>query len=435
MYLLLGLMAAIVIAGTGSAGAGGQLGKIIDQSNWQELQGLVPDAVLKRAESGDYVFQLASIDYDPADYQAPWIVQSLTENAGKYDVNDKDEIVDAKTGKKVFFLKGLPFPPSRIRADDPKAVQKVMHNGFITRDCYGPMHTRKQRLVQLYHKSYDRHVQIQYWMYPFLGVPQVADVANPQDYENTSLILVTEPFDMAGTAMMSWRFQSDQPDTLFGYVPAIRRVRRMTPAGRSDSLFGTDFVRDDGNWTGFDGKISEFEWKLVGEKEMLAEFMALDLSKAVKNERGAWKAEDNGKEYPRFGYEQEGWPGAAWWNTKAVWVKRPVWVIEGHSKNPYYNYGKTIFYIDKDLHIGYWKEIYDRSGQYWKTNTMSTFCMESADKSFKANLIGYWRIVDEIKNHATLVLQHVEEAYQWTLMDNKVQPEDFSMAGFQRLAK
>lgn len=407
----------------------------VDKSNWQQIQGLVPDAVIKRVRDGDYVFNLTSVDFDPAAYQAPWIIASLTENRGKYDVNEKDEIVDSSTGRRATFVKGIPFPPDEINPDDPKAVQKILHNGFITRDCYGPMNTQKQRLVQLFHKSYDRHVQIQFWMYAYLGVPLAENIPNPQNFENTSLILVTEPYDMSGTAMMTWRYQTDKPDTLFGYVPAIRRVRRMTPAGRSDSLFGTDFVRDDGNWSGFDGKISEFNWRLIGEKEVLAEFMSTGISRAVKNEKGAWKAEDGGKEYPLFGFEKEGWQGASWWNTKAVWVKRPVWVIEGHAKNPYYNYGKMIFYIDKDLHIGYWKEIYDRSGGYWKTNTISTFFMKSDDDTFRANLVGYWRIVDEHKNHATLVLQHIENEFQWSLLAKDVEPKDFTMSGFQKMAK
>jgi hypothetical protein len=429
------IMLLVLCSGEMTVIASDQISETIDQENWQSIKGLVPDAVLKRVQSGDYVFHLAKIDFNPAGYQAPWIVASLSENRGKYAVNDKDEIVDAKTGQRVNFVKGIPFPPQDIKANDPKAVQKIMHNGFITRDCYGPMNTRKQRLVQLFHKKYDRHVQIQYWMQSYLGVPLSKGIPNSQSYENTSLILVTEPYDMAGTAMMTWRYQTDQPDTLFGYVPAIRRVRRMTPAGRSDSLFGTDFVRDDGNWTGFDGKIPEFEWRLIGEKDVLAEFLAPEVSRAVKNEKGAWKAEDGGPEYPLFGFEKDGWKGASWWNTKAVWVKRPVWVIVGQSKNPYYNYGKMTFYIDKELHIGYWKEIYDRSGQYWKTNSVSTFFMNSDDDSFRANLVGYWRIVDEKKNHATLVLQHVEDEFQWTLLAQDVDPKDFTVAGFQRLAK
>ena len=150
---------------------------------------------------------------------------------------------------------------------------------------------------------------------------------------------------------------------------------------------------------------------------------------------GAWKAEDNGPDNPKFGYEVKDWPHAAWLNTKSVWVKRRAWVFEGVSKNPYYNYGKMIFYVDKELNLGWWKEIYYRLGQYWKTDIMSAIFMESDDKKMKANLVGFWRIVDENKNHATLVVQHVENEFQWTIMDPTVIPPHFTLAGFQRLCK
>lgn len=415
--------------------AGGTLGKRIDSSNWQEIKGMVPDAVLERIKNGEYTFQLGTIDFNPVDYFAPWIRQSLTDNVGKYGINEKDEIVDANTGERVKFFKGLPYPMSELKKDDPKIVQKIMHNGFTFRDAYGPMNTSKQRLVMVHQDKLDRYVQIRFWAMPYYGYPPNSVFDNKSDYQSTSLILVTEPFDMAGTAMMTWRFQTNKPDTLFGYVPAIRRVRRMTPAGRSDSLFGTDFTRDDGNWTGFDGKIPEFEWKLLGEKEILAEFLSMDISKAEKNQRGAWKARNNGPDYPKFGYEVPDHQGAAWENTKAVWIKRPVWVIEGHSKDPYYNYGKTVYWIDKEMHIGFYKQIWDRSGRYWKTMNMSTLFLESTDKSWQGNLVGYWRVVDEIKNHATLVLQHVEGEFVWTLEDKLVKKDDFSLPGFQRLCK
>ncbi len=425
----------LIFSSISPAVAVGKLDKSIDKSNWQEIEGLVPDAVLTRVKNGDYTFHIATIDFNPVDYMAPWIRKSLTENLGKYGVNENDEIVDAKSGERVKFLKGLPFPMSDLNKDDPKIVQKILHNGFTIRDAYGPMNTSKQRLTMVYPDKLDRYVQIRFWAMPYYGYPPSGVLENKGDYQTTSLILVTEPYDMAGTAMMTWRFQTNKPDTLFGYVPAIRRVRRMTPAGRSDALFGTDFTRDDGNWTGFDGKIPEFEWKLIGEKEVLAEFLSLEISQAEKNQRGAWKAKDNGPDYPKFGFEVPGHKGAAWENTKAVWVKRPVWVIEGTSKDSYYNYGKTVYWIDKDMHLGLYKQIWDRSGKYWKTMNMSAMFLESTDKSWQGNLVGYWRVVDEIKNHATLVLQHVEGEHTWTLEDKLVKQDDFSLSGFQRLCK
>ncbi len=429
------LVMGMVLALAGGALAGGKLGKVIDKSNWQEIEGLIPNSALERVKAGDYTVQLATLDFDPAQYQPPWVTESYKKNAGKYIINEKSEIADAGTGKLAKVVIGLPFPPNEINKDDPKAVEKILHNGFTMRDAYGSMTTKGQRLALFTPAKYERHIEIQYWAQPFYGHPKTATLDNPSDYQNISLILVTEPYDMAGTAMMTWRYKTSKPDTLFGYVPAIRRVRRMTPAGRSDSLFGTDFTRDDGNWSGFDGKIPEFEWKLVGETEMLAEFLSTDISMAERNKDGAWKAEDNGPDYPVFGSERPDWEGVSWWNMKSVWVKRPVWIVEGQSKNPYYNYGKTVSYIDKDTFIGIWKDIYDRSGQHWKTINMSALILESRDKSYKACLIGYWRIVDEINNRATLILQHNEGKFVWLQNDPRVKPADFTLGGFQRRCK
>ena len=66
---------------------------------------------------------------------------------------------------------------------------------------------------------------------------------------------------------------------------------------------------------------------------------------------------------------------------------------------------------------------------------MSAMFLESKDKSWQANLVGYWRVVDEIKNHATLVLQHVDGEHAWTLEDKLVTEDDFTLSGFQRLCK
>ncbi len=430
---VLALLMGVALAG--GAWAGGTRGPLIDKSNWQEIQGQIPDAALERVKNGDYTLQLATLDFEPGDYQPPWVLESYSKNAGKFIVNEESEIADAGTATLAKVVIGIPFPSKEIKKNDPTVVEKILHDGFTMRDAYGPMTTKGQRLALFTHDKYERHIELQYWAQPFYGHPSTAVLDNPNDFQNTSLIMVTEPYDMAGTAMMTWRYKTNKPDTLFGYVPAIRRVRRMTPAGRSDSLFGSDFARDDGNWSGFDGKIPEFEWKLVGETEMLGEFLSTEISTAVKEEHGAWKAEDNGPDYPVFGNERPDWKGAAWWNLKSVWVKRPVWIIEGQSKNPYYNYGKTVSYIDKETFIGLWKDIYDRSGQHWKTINMSALILQSKDQSYKACLVGYWRIVDEINNRATMVLQHNDGKFVWLQNDPRVKAQDFTLGGFQRRCK
>ncbi len=51
-------------------------------------------------------------------------------------------------------------------------------------------------------------------------------------------------------------------------------------------------------------------------------------------------------------------------------LSMPVWLLEMFPKDPYYNYGRQILYIDKEHHCAYYKEIYDRAGSYWKCTSV-----------------------------------------------------------------
>jgi hypothetical protein len=72
--------------------------------------------------------------------------------------------------------------------------------------------------------------------------------------------------------------------------------------------------------------------------------------------------------YMSAGYETPGSKGAPWWIQKnLVFVPRPVWVVEGQSSDPYYNFGKVIMYFDKDIYRIYWKLVHNRAGEYFYT--------------------------------------------------------------------
>ena len=70
---------------------------------------------------------------------------------------------------------------------------------------------------------------------------------------------------------LSWRYRgADQRDSIWAFVPALRRVRQVSPANRSDGFLGSDMTQDDGAY--FDGKVQDFTWKLVGEQDLLVLF-------------------------------------------------------------------------------------------------------------------------------------------------------------------
>ena len=75
---------------------------------------------------------------------------------------------------------------------------------------------------------------------------------------------VTGPADLQGTVALTHRFRDPgKRDQVWTYVPALRRVRAVSPSNRSDGFLGSDMSQDDGSY--FDGKPEDFEWKLVGE--------------------------------------------------------------------------------------------------------------------------------------------------------------------------
>src|SRR5437867_11537924 len=72
--------------------------------------------------------------------------------------------------------------------------------------------------------------------------------------------------------------------------------------------------------------------------------------------------------YMKAGYELPGSRGAPWWiQENLVFVQRPVWIVEGQSSDPYYNFGKVIMYFDREMYRIYWKLVHNRAGEYFYT--------------------------------------------------------------------
>jgi hypothetical protein len=413
---------------------------LYDQSNYKELKGLVPDPVLAWMEKGDWIMRVGDLDFDLAQMRTSWTRQSHKESVGKYDFDEDFVVIDAKTGGPPGFITGLPFPV--VDPDDPKAAAKIMYNGYHLRSIDGASEaffgfsgmngkTRKE----------DRYVTMRWNGYPFLGWGPAESIPNPDGKERMDLILVKSPYDMEGTAMMTWRYLDNRQDMLFGYVPAIRRVRRLTPASRSDSMFGTDIVRDDGGTSGYDGKIRDIEWRLLGEGVILGGFHSSVPMRIKVNEHGEWEHPDilDEDRFSVYGWEPQAkkyYKGdvAPWCQVNLIWTKRPVWIIEGIPKDPYYNFGRFIFYMDKEEFSVYWKEMYDRTGDYWKLFWDTWSAAMTEDKS-EAHLISTGQVMDEKRYHATNIDIYVPKLGDYKVNAHTLDLNSFSLAGFTRASK
>ncbi len=168
--------------------------------------------------------------------------------------------------------------------------------------------------------------------------------------------------------LFSWRFRDPgKRDNYWAYVPALRRIRALSPANRSDGLLGSDISQDDGRF--FDGKPEDFEWKLVGETDMfrLADPNSLsgDIDRRPLSEGGYREVF---RAPPFAGFEDPSWRGNPWAPIPAVLVRRKAWVVEATPKDKYYPYGKIQLYFDKENFQGMWNRKYS-----WKGENVNTF--------------------------------------------------------------
>jgi hypothetical protein len=187
---------------------------------------------------------------------------------------------------------------------------------------------------------------------------------------------------------------------------------------------------DDAN--GYDGKITAFEWKLLGKQEAILPFYDSNPVRVVQNEEGEWQTTRDSKHIV-YGFRKDGWQGAPWAPTNFTWVKRPVYVMEMKSKDKYYNYGTHYLWIDAETYSANYKVIYDRSGEYWRTFLKADSGCMSKDKETKFHTIAQEIMVCDRTDHATV---HEAVGPKYILFYYaQVDLNDFSLAGFQALCK
>ena len=375
------LAALVLLVASPAAAAEGKNGTepwILDQNNWQQAQGLLPDVVLKRVKNGDYWFKIRPIDPDKfKSYYSKGFWEASEANDGKFDIDPETcGLKDVKTGEMPSFYFGYPFP--KIDSKDPQAAYKMAWN-FVAANQMGEGQGATFTLNGI--DSSGEFKRIKLWLHinSYLGRPG-GPIDNPENLRDVSMSNVLEPQDVDGVAGLTkrlndWRSQ----DKAWFYVPSTRRVRRVNAATRSDPVAGLDIFADHLNCYG--GKTEYYTWKLVGEGRIFAPVLDSDPL------RQKWINDHRAEvEIPYFkgAYETPGAKGIPWLVvSNLALIPRPVWIIEGESQDPYYNFGKVIMYMDKDMYRIWWKLVHNRAGEYFYNAMCAYHWSTNDDGSFK----------------------------------------------------
>lgn len=411
-------------------------GDRIDSSNWEKVKEILPPSIAEWVKRGDYILDIGKFDWDFNVDQA--FHQKSAANKGKYIIDQDGGIIEKATGKPPVYVEGDPFPYQHLDwKNDPAAGSKIIYNAFLKASRAGELHVphdidwvgrdgHERRIGQ------DWHVQF-YW-----NRPEGRPINNPGNFLMTELISVKEPYDLSGILSLNLRAIENVPDQVYAYVPAIRRVKKISGTTRSSPALGTDFVNDDG--LGWMGKIESMNWKALDQKMALIPMMKWAVkgpAEFVKQADGSWAAPKHIKS-PTNGYETPGWKGAPWAPTDIVWVPRTVYVVEATPKDPYYNYGKTTYYIDPIAGIAY-KIIYDKNISYWKSLAITYVPAKwGEDDKVTVSSAAWYCVVDDKKQHASIANalgQHAQKFHKHIYRDPEVKSSIFSPTALPALSK
>lgn len=342
-----------------AASAALKAGNVLGPDNWEQARGLLPDEFLDSYRRGDFrhpigEFPIERIGDDPVFHAA------VDANRGRYALTAQGSIVDLQTGQPPDYVYGWPFPD--IDPKDPHAAMKIVWNYFYTMYYGGNGHYRAD-LLWISRHGLDRAVEVDSYVKHYDGQhPRFREPNADRELLTQSLAEVRAPADVNGIVSLSWRFRgADKRDTIWTFVPALRRVREVSPANRSDGFLGSDLSQDDGAY--FDGKVEDFTWKLVGEQDLLVLFDQRSFTDPAQLQRlpeGGWRMFVPGG--ARVGFQVADWHGAPWCPVQEVLIRRPHWVVEAVPKDPYYLYGKLVFRFDKEMFMGSYSSKYDWQG-------------------------------------------------------------------------
>ena len=129
--------------------------------------------------------------------------------------------------------------------------------------------------------------------------------------EEKSIMFFKSPADVKNTSFMNWSYDSEKSDDQWIYLPALKKVKRISSDSKSDYFMGSDFTYDDLG----DRKLGADDHKLIKEENV------------------------NGKD---------------------------CYVVESISKDEDYMYSKTRTWIDKATFVGVKKEFYDEDDDLLK---------------------------------------------------------------------
>ena len=308
-------------------------GDTIGPSNWQRIQGMVGENFLNRVKAGHTIQIKEAKIYRP--------LKEYVEATEKYS----GQVRLGPNGELLNYVAGQPFP--KIDPKDPQIGQKLAWNFFWRwlGDDYktgGAVEGGKILRTAIEKGGSERRADlVSYFIFPRTRYTLNPKPAIP-GYEHIDFMQLridSYPRDSSGTTSLEIRYgDPKRSDDLYLYIPSIRRIRRATTTLRCQTLAPSEFNLDDIN--SFNGKITDFDYKFLGEKKILANLTQ-----------------------EKFPFNRK--PGD-YLPLDEKWQVVDTYTLEITPKDPDYCYSKKILHLNKVTYDTHWTLMWDKKGEYYK---------------------------------------------------------------------
>jgi hypothetical protein len=351
---------------------------------WSQEYKIKPGVVIDKDNYEKYLPELEKYLYQGAfirtvnGLKKGWITVPIVERKDYPDFKAKEDATikyasrckigpdNALTG----WVAGLPFP-------DPKKGVELAWNIFT---CSGaPDDVSFESPFLLFDKN-EKLERTFYWKLisrQWMGrltIPPIPEVkGNNGKIKRKVAFVILKPFDVKGFSMLRITYMDiNKDDDVYSYVPAIRRIRRLTGSDVTDPLLGSDQVYDD------------FEtWQQKLNIKMTFRMMEREYIVPIQY----------------FEHPKDMLKGTCF---QVDWEKRPLWILEINMNDPDYLYSKKILYVKKSKTntTCFGSEIYDQKGNFYRSQGVTVPYRDK--KTFAEQFWFGVQISDHLTGHMTI---------------------------------
>ncbi|MGO9452261.1 MAG: DUF1329 domain-containing protein [Candidatus Binataceae bacterium] len=257
----------------------------------------------------------------------------------------------------VGYVAGQPFP--LIDVNDPYVANKVIWNNVFRPiqsddydlrffDCQSEYVRpgQEQRVID--------NIEVGHYAgYNLVGRTEVEPLPIDPDFKSTNrmwlfaLYPVLAPQEARGTGIIRYRYADpNRGDDSWDWNPGSRRVRRLNEAILSTATGAQTFDPD--HYSGFNPKTEQYDYKFLGEKDLLGSVHAAHSPELTcATDGGASACPEN-------------------------WEVRHMYIVEATPRRSFNNPNaldsRTVVYLDSEVWFESYIDTYDQAGQLWRTH-------------------------------------------------------------------